>query len=37
MCVLVSALWKGEDILPAHLPNNLGGVSPGVCERTRDR
>jgi hypothetical protein len=27
---------RGEDVLPAHLPNNLGGVTPGVHERTRD-
>jgi hypothetical protein len=33
LCLLCE---RDEDIFPAHLSNNLGGVTPGVCERTRD-
>jgi hypothetical protein len=33
LCLLCE---RDEDVFLAHLPNNLGGVTPGVRERTRD-
>jgi hypothetical protein len=34
LCLLYE---RDKDIFPAHLPNNLGGVTPGVRERTSDK
>jgi hypothetical protein len=36
LCALCLLSGRDEDVSPAHLPNNLGGVSPGVRGRTHD-
>jgi hypothetical protein len=37
LCALCFLSRRYEDVSPARLPNNLGGVSPNVCVRTHDR